>query len=242
MAAHVSIILCHYSKIDDFGERAAGPNPPSRSDLVKKCIQSIKQTVDYPAELIVMDNGGEPDDTDYFLNELRAGSINELVRYKDNVHFAFAWNQGAKIATGEYLCFVCNDIEFHPKWLSSCVEILEKYADRKFISTPFLTYDKRRYTVETTPEGYRVNLRSGSNCMLMRRETFYDIGEFLHHRIAGTIWFNKMYKMGYRTVAPPQDLALDMGWRKGVNFRIPIKVQKKLLDGSLVDFTEPSQK
>lgn len=237
---HCSIIICHYSLIDDFGAPSAGVSPPSRSDLVRVLMESLEKYTDYPVEIILMDNGGNPDDSSYFLEKVREGKINTYVRYKNNMHFAYAFNQGARLATGRYLAFVCNDIELGSGWLSTCINLLERYPERKFIATPFITYDKKKHTIEYL-DGNRVNMRSGSNCMVMRRESFYDIGEFLHHRIAGSIWFTKMFRMGYRTIAPPEDLAIDRGWRKGVAFNIPIKVAQTLLDGSVIDYAETDQ-
>ena len=234
---HCSIILCHYAKIDDFGETSAGTNPPKRGDLMKNCVESILKYTDYPAELIVMDNGGSPDDSEYLLSKAREGKLTH-VRFPQNMHFAFAWNKGAKLATGEYLSFVCNDIEVGPGWLSSCVKILEDYPEKEWLATPFITYDKRRKTVEITKEGYRVNLRSGSNCLVISRELYEKIGEWPVHKKGGTLWYNKIYKMGIKTVAPENDLAADRGWRKGLNFNIPIEVKKSLLDGSVIHFEE----
>lgn len=235
---HVSIILVHYAKIDDFNASAAGKNPPSRSELLRVAIDSLLKNTDYPAELIVADNGGDSDDSEYLLNLAREGKLTH-VRFPGNMHFCGAWNWAARMATGEYLSFVCNDIEFAPGWLSTCVKILEDYPEKEWLATPFITYDKRRYTIETTKEGYRVNLRSGSNCMVIPRELFYKVGEFPMHRIGGTLWYNKIYKMGIRTVAPPEDLAYDRGWRKGLNFSLPIEVKKTLLDGSEIHFELP---
>jgi len=234
---HASIILCHYSKIDDFGEEAAGKNPTPRTQLLRTSVESLLQNTDYPAELIVMDNGGNPDDSEYLLGLVREGKLTH-VRFPQNMHFAFAWNQGARLATGQYLSFVCNDIEFLPGWLSACVKILEDYNDRDWIACPFITRDKGKYTVGQTAEGYRVNLRSGSNCMVLPRKLFEKIGDFPVHRIGGTIWYNKLMSMEIKTVATPKDYAIDRGWRQGVNFSIPIEVKKKLLDGTEVHFEE----
>src|SRR3990167_7022153 len=234
---HISIILCHYSKIDDFGEKSAGSNPPKRGDLLRICVESILKNTDYPAELIVMDNGGNPDNSEYLLEKAREGKLTH-VRFPQNMHFAFAWNQGAKLATGDYLSFICNDIEVKEGWLSTCMKILTDYPDKEWLATPFITYDKNRYTVENTPEGYRVNLRSGSNCMVIRRELFHKIGDFPVHKKGGTLWYNRIYKMGIRTVAPKEDLAVDLGWRKGLNFNTNIEVKKKLLNNSEVHFEE----
>lgn len=235
-SSHVSIIVCHYSKIDDFGATSAGANPPSRSDLLQKCLTSIVEHTDYPAELIVADNGGDPDDSDLLLSMARQGVLTH-VRFPQNMHFAFAWNQAAKLATGDYLAFICNDIEVAPKWLSECMRIL-KENDNKVIACGFITYDKRKFNV-VAENGDRWNIRSGSNCMVIHRDLFYQIGEWPVHRIGGTIWYNKIYKLGIKTVAPPTDLAYDRGWRKGLNFSIPIEVKKKLLDGTEVSFHEP---
>lgn len=233
---HVSIILCHYAHVDDFGEKSAGKKPRSRSELAKLCVESLIKSIDYPAELIVMDNGGNPDTSDYFLSLARTGKITH-VRFPQNMHFAFAWNAGARLATGELLSFVCNDIEFKPTWLSSCVKILEKHPE--VIATPFITYDKRKMT--SIRDGLRFNPRSGSNCMVLTRELFHRVGDFPHHRVGGTLWYNTIKRMGIMTVAPPEDLAIDMGWRRGVNFNVPIKVKKVLLDNSEADFTAPNQ-
>ena len=231
----ISIIVCHYSKIDDFDAQAAGKNPPNRSDLLRICIESVIANTNFPAELIVMDNGGSPDDSDYLLGQARAGKLTH-VRFPANMHFAFAWNQGAKLATGSHLAFICNDIEVLPNWLYECMRILEENKDA-VIACPFITYDKRRYTT-VLQNSDRQNPRSGSNCLVISRELFYKIGEWPVHRVGGTIWYNRLYKMGIKTVAPPADLAHDKGWRHGVAFNMKIEVKKKLLDGSEIHFEE----
>lgn len=235
---YASLVICHYGLLDDFGEKAAPANHRQRNLLVQNLIQSLKDNTDYPCEIIVMDNGGNPDVTDWFVEQVRKGVITQLVRSHDNLHFAMAWNLGAKLATGDYLSFVCNDIEVQPGWLSSCVKILEDYPDRKFVATPFITYGKRNQTVEITKEGYRVNLRSGSNCMVMRKEDWPKLGEFPVHRVGGTLWYTKNVRADWRFVAPPKDLAIDRGARQGVNFGIPIEVKKTLLNGEQIHFEE----
>lgn len=231
--------MTHYAKLDDFGGSAGGRHPKDRSLLMKQSVESVIRHTPFPAEFIVMDNGGDPDDTDWLLAKAREGAINTLVRYKENMHFAYAWNQGAKIANGTFLCFMCNDVEVSQGWLEACVKILEYYKDERIIATPFITYDKRRFT--TIRDGCRWNPRSGSNCMVLTRQAFAEIGEFRHHRIAGTLWYNRLQSLNYQTVAPPEDLAVDLGWRSGVNFSIPITVKQTLLDGTVADYSDPSQ-
>jgi glycosyltransferase involved in cell wall biosynthesis len=238
---YCSINIVHYSKIDDFNETAAGNNPPKRSELIRRCLDSIDTSTFYPAEINVWDNGGDFDDTDYLVQMVRKGVINHLVRSKNNMNFAYAWNTLAKISTGDYMCFMCNDIEVADNWLTTCVKILEDYPDRQWVATPFITYDKKKHTLEVTPEGYRVNMRSGSNCMIMRTSDWPKLGEFPNHKKGGSLWYTKNFREGWRFTAPPVDMAFDMGFRHGTNFNIPIQVIKKLTDGSEIHFEEKVQ-
>lgn len=239
---YASIIICHYGLLDDFGEKSGGKNPKKRSDLVRNLLKSIEENTEYPVEVIMCDNGGNPDDTDYFVEKVREGTINTLIRTKENRHFAMAWNQGAKLATGDYLVFLCNDIEITKKgWLKECIKVLEDYPDRQWCGCGFITYDKLKKTEEVTPEGYRVNHRSGSNCLIVRKEDWPKLGEWPVHRIGGSKWFTKNFREGWRFTAPPENVARDAGWRSGVNFSIPIEVKKTLLNGADINFEEPNQ-
>lgn len=229
---YVSIIVCHYSKTDDFGTEGI-----DRSAGLRECIESLAANTDFPAEIIVMDNGGNPDDTDYLVQKVREGKINTLVRYKENMNFAFAWNQGARIATGEYLCFTCNDIRFGKGWLSACVGLLEKYADRKLIATPYITPDKNQPNFnKEVLEDARINSMAGSNCMVMKRESWQEIAEFPHHRIGGSVWHRIMVGKGYLVIVPPKDMVEHLAWRKGINWKKPAIIERMLLNGEKIDF------
>ncbi len=235
---HVSIIVCHYSKVDDFGENRARGAEHTRSEMLKMTLDSIVETVDYPAELIVVDNGGGDDDTDYLVDMVREGKINTLIRNKENMNFGWAWNQGAKLATGKYLLFTCNDLVFSPKWLSKTIKPLIEYPDRKLIASPICTPDKDKEKFHRGKlDDYRLNALAGSNCMLMTRQTYEDVGEFSTNRIAGTHWHFQMKKLGYTVVLPPENMASHLGERGGTNYMIDLKVQKTLLDNSVVDFS-----
>ena len=238
-----SIVYCTYPKCDDFGETAGvGIN---RSETMKQSIQSLIRETDYPAELIVIDNGGNPDDTDYLLGLLREGKINTLIRNKENMHFAFAWNQGIKIANGDYLVLTCNDIFFGPKWLSKMIWLLEKYPEalgKKLIASPLCAPSQDRFPYHVGMiDGYKVNKRAGSNCIVLRKTDIDELGLFRHHRIAGSKWYDNMKQKGYAVIVPPENLVVDLGFRRGVNFTIPIKVKETLLTNKEVDFTDPEQ-
>lgn len=235
---YVSIIISHYSLVDDFDEeRIAKSQKMIRSELLRKCLDSLKATIDYPAEIIVIDNGGNPDDSEYLLQKVREGLINTLIRNKENMGFAYAWNQGIRLAGGDYFCFTCNDILFKPKWLSTCIGLLEKYPDRKLLATPFIEKSKAsvRFTKEII-DGNRINTLAGSNCLIMDYKSYCDIGEFPHHRVGGSIWSRRACQMGYSVIAPPEDLIEHIGHDMGINFTKQFYVNKTLLNGEKINF------
>ena len=221
-----------------YGQTNFDADGDSRSQSMKQSIESLIENTDYPAEIIVMDNGGNPDDSEYLLNLVREKKISTYVRYADNMSFGFAWNQFMRIATGQYLCFTCNDILYKPGWLSACISLLEKYSDRKLIAAPYITPDKNlpNYNKEVL-EDARINSMAGSNCMIMTRENFLDIGEMPHYRIGGTIWHRMMVRKGYLVIIPPTDMVQHLGYRRGVDWRRHIEILKTLLNGEKVDFS-----
>lgn len=234
---HVSIILCHYSKADDFGEeRARGRD--SRSVMLKKTIESLVTHTDYPVEIIVADNGGKPDDSDYLLEMVRAGNINTYIRNKDNMYFGWAWNQAARLATGDYLCFTCNDIEFKKGWLETTIAPLLKYPEKKLIATPLITPDKDRPKyMRGELDGYRLNTLAGSNCFIIRKDHWGEMGEFSTSPVAGTFWHRRLSPMGFLVVATPTNMADHLAHEGGVDFHKPIKVKKTLLKGQIIDYS-----
>lgn len=226
---YVSIILCHFSNRDN-------DNKELRSEMLKKSLESLWKTIDYPAELIVVDNGGNPDDSDYLLGKTREGLINTYLRNKENMYFGWAWNQGVKLATGNYVCLTCNDIEYKDNWLSKSIYPLFKRPREKWVASPLM--GKPKYDVDTF-EDYRINLWAGSNCMILSKKLFYRIGEFTTHHLAGSVWQTKLLKMGYRTIIPKEPLAIDIGTRRGLNDKKQIKVIKTLLNNTKVDYSHP---
>ena len=228
---YCSIIMCHYSKRDDFSD-------VSRSESMKKSVESLIENTDYPVEFIVVDNGGAPDDSDYFLDLSRKKKISTYIRNSDNTSFGYAWNQAFRVATGDYVGFTCNDILFKKGWLSATIAGLENHTDRKLIATPYITPDKDRpnWNKEVLDDGYRINSLAGSNCMFMKPSDFLEIGQIPQHRIGGSIWHRIMVSKGYMVIAPPIDMVSHIEYRNGVDWKKAIKVEKTLLDNSKIDF------
>jgi glycosyltransferase involved in cell wall biosynthesis len=219
-----------------------------RAGACRSSIDSLIASVKgQPVEIIVVDNGGAIDMSDYFMSEVRNKTINFYIKNAENMHFGYARNQGLAMAHGNYICIADNDIFYQNKeWINLCWEVLERHPDKKIYSTP-LEYPtgmiKEIHDRGTLPSGkytFNLNDRAGSNCFVMRRKDFYEVGEFAINRIAGTKWTDKACRLGYVAAVTPQELRLvcDIGLRMGYNHKVPLPVKVVLASGDEVYFNE----
>jgi len=246
--------MTHYSLADDYGETRLGIKMTdgmrerlekqgfkmedyTRSKLMRHTIRTLLKNTDYPYELIVVDNGGNPDDTDFLLDLTRKKKITTLIRNADNMLFGYGRNQAIPMATGDYICIMDNDLRFNKGWLTACINLLEKYPDEKLIASPYLSPEKdnNKYNIPS-PKGSRKNSACGSNCMIMTPETLKDVGMFKYNSVAGTYWHRALSKKGYSIILPPEDMIFHTGCFGGINFHKPMKVAKTLSNGTEVIF------
>ncbi|MFK4341547.1 MULTISPECIES: glycosyltransferase family 2 protein [unclassified Paenibacillus] len=88
--------------------------------LLKPCIEAIRtHTTDVPYEIIVADNASN-DGTDDFCEAERLISI----RLPENRGFPAACNQGLRLASGDQLLILNNDVTVTPGWLSNMLVAL----------------------------------------------------------------------------------------------------------------------
>lgn len=189
----LSIIFIHYST-DDFKSKVGEIN-----------LKRLKDTLDDTVQLIVVNNG-EKDE--YFKNYA------DIYIKSDFNCLGRARNSGYDKSEGRYVCFIDNDIEVNQGWWQECISLLEKYPDRKFIASPvYTTRHFPKYTIGEI-DGNILNRRSGSPCLVMRRESFEEIGRFLefpsdsyYSGATGTKFCNTQNKLGYLVILTKQGLA-----------------------------------
>ncbi|MEP6708566.1 MAG: glycosyltransferase [Verrucomicrobiota bacterium] len=94
-----------------------------RVDLLKECIQSLRQKTDYPRmEIIVVDNDSVEKATHEYLRELKTKKIARVVTERGPFNFSRLINRGAAAAKGAVLALLNNDIEAEePGWLREMV-------------------------------------------------------------------------------------------------------------------------
>ncbi|MFZ3387221.1 MAG: glycosyltransferase family 2 protein, partial [Candidatus Hydromicrobium sp.] len=99
---------------------------------LKDCLDSIKK-LNYPQdklEIILVDNGS----TDKSLNLVSSGYPQvKIIKNGKNMGFAFANNQAARAAKGEYVAFLNNDTRVDKDWL---IELLRPiYMDKEVVAS-----------------------------------------------------------------------------------------------------------
>lgn len=99
----------------------------NQAQLTIRCFESIKRNTSLPYELIWIDNGSAPRDFNAVYNAAqRLGLPTKLVRFKDNMGFIKATNQGIREATGEQVILLNNDTEVGYRWAE---KLLKPLAD-----------------------------------------------------------------------------------------------------------------
>lgn len=100
-----------------------------KAHLTRQCLESLDTTVDRErTEIILFDNGSRGDE----LHQLRALAKNHGARLHENgenVGFAAGCNEAARLATGEILVFLNNDIIALPGWLEALSPASRDVAD-----------------------------------------------------------------------------------------------------------------
>jgi len=93
----------------------------NRADLLRKCIEGVRQTRYPRMDVIVVDNESDDPEAIAFLAELKAGGA-EVIPVAGEFNFSRLNNIAVGCAKGELLCFLNNDVEMpEPDWLKLLV-------------------------------------------------------------------------------------------------------------------------
>ena len=98
-------------------------------NYTKEFVKSIRKNTTVPYELIIVDNGSEHE-TQKWVEEIADKSI----IFQVNQGFSKGFNEGVKLAQGEYLMLTNNDTEFPPDWDKMLIETMENNPNAGIIS------------------------------------------------------------------------------------------------------------
>jgi GT2 family glycosyltransferase len=167
-----------------------------RLTLLKNTLASIRRSTTVPYRLIVVDNGPAEQTA-----LIRAAEPDLHIINKQNVLPGVARNIGAAQATAPYIAFVDNDIKCGKGWLQVSIDELERYPKEKLIATPLISKPMRYKASErrkaTLPDGSTRWYLAASTCLVMKQETWQDIGPWPATLMEDRKWAQRAVQKGY---------------------------------------------
>jgi GT2 family glycosyltransferase len=163
--------------------------------LTATCLDAILGRAEQGCDVIVVDDASS-DSTPEVLAGY--GDAIEVVRLPDNVGYANACNEGARVANGDLLLFLNNDTEPAPGWVEALATYAYKHPSAVAVGAKLLypTGAVQHAGVVIGQDGYPHNLYAGfppdhpavnhsrrlqavtGACMLVRHQAFEDAGGF----------------------------------------------------------------
>jgi len=190
MKPEISILFGHYSEDRE------------RDAIALQCLQAVQQFRSPQVEVILTCNGECP----YPLKELCDKWSDRPV----DIQPGRTVNEGVKLASGDILFIMSNDVLLYPGAVEKSAEIVRVH--KKLLST--CVYPKTRFWHEQPQvSGYNVNLRLGSNCLCMRRDQYEDIGPLDEVLINFDMinYINRWIRKGYAVAMTHEILGKDLG-------------------------------
>jgi GT2 family glycosyltransferase/glycosyltransferase involved in cell wall biosynthesis len=94
-------------------------------ELIKECVNGLLRRTSYPRkEIVLVDTMSIDPAVHAFYDDLRRGNLATIVAFKCDFNYSAACNAGARMARGELLLFLNNDIEVRdPGWLEEMVRL-----------------------------------------------------------------------------------------------------------------------
>lgn len=163
---------------------------PTRNglELLAACVESIRVHTSSPYEIIVVDNGSADGTLEYCMRERLP-----FVAFAENAGFPAACNAGLKLASGEALLLLNNDVVVSKNWIDNLLLCLEQSPDtgivgpcsnyvsgRQQVSAPYGTMEEYHKWAEETnrsdPSKWSSIERLVGFCFLFKRELLDAIG------------------------------------------------------------------
>ena len=101
----------------------------NRFDVTRLCIESLIANTPEPYDLLVFDNGSNPQLVDYLRGLRDAGDVDYLILAGQNIGKIGALQLIARFAPGEIIAYTDDDIFFLPGWLETHLKIIDTYPN-----------------------------------------------------------------------------------------------------------------
>lgn len=121
-----------------------------RQEKLGKCLQSVVKNSLHPNELVVVDSSNNWPETKKLVYSFRNKLPNTKIIYKKvkHVNVAYSRNQALKLAHGEILGFIDDDVLLEKNWLKKVLATHQKYPKIPEIGGRTLNLNKNNYWAE----------------------------------------------------------------------------------------------
>ena len=142
-----------------------------RPDLIKRCIESVQSQSFQDYEHIIVQDGQDKE-----TNKSVESYSDPKIKYFEIEHFgnhSKPKNEGIRKATGEYICFLDDDVEFRPDHLAILLKEIETYGVD-------IVYGER-WMIDDTGGGFESTVGSTSDfdVALLLRQNYIDTSDTL---------------------------------------------------------------
>jgi GT2 family glycosyltransferase len=112
----------------------ASPSPKISSIVIltlnqlkytKACVESIQRNTQEPHEIIFVDNGSSDGTIKWLQRLVKENAHYRMILNNNNLGFARGCNQGIRLAKGEYILLLNNDVVVTKKWLKRMITCAE---------------------------------------------------------------------------------------------------------------------
>ena len=208
-------------------------------DVLKVCLNSLRDGADLPYDLMVFDNGSCPEVVEYLVNEQQAGRIQYLLLSEKNLGKGGAWNFILAAAPGEIIAYSDSDALFYPGWLSKSVEVLETYPKVGMVTarplrTPADLYSAVQDWAAATPE---VKVEEGQ---LMSWEMYKEFAETMGYpegKIEEVYAETRDVRLTYKgvTAYAGANHFQFVGWKSVLNEFVPFNMDRPMGQVRMLD-------
>ncbi|HOD53638.1 MAG TPA: glycosyltransferase [Candidatus Cloacimonadota bacterium] len=179
----------------------------NKQKLTQQCLENLFKTIKtHSFEIIIIDNASS-DETPIYLSDVQKKCSNiKIIRNEENLGYAKANNQAAKIASGDYLVLLNNDTIPLPYWLDNLYQTISNdnnigivgakllypddfiqhcgvvlRRDRKFFKHPYKYVERDNALVNQRRQWDAVT----AACLITPKKLFLELGGFDERYING---------------------------------------------------------
>jgi glycosyltransferase involved in cell wall biosynthesis len=116
-------------------------------DVIKECLSAIHRNTSHPFDLLVFDNGSNPETVNYLTALYREGLITCLCLSAANMFKMGAWNYLFSMAQGDLVYYFDSDIYHYEGWFDECKKIFDSFEKAGMVcGNPDNPSDLRRFS------------------------------------------------------------------------------------------------